>query len=405
MNIKFLSKNARDVMFLINYECITSAGLGVDRLLKSLSAGTVHSQKVSTDDFSQPVVAGGSVCFLPNQNIKTRNFKNTFTENLKNVAHQFFSTLDSALITKLSEKKVLCILSSTKGCIEDSIWSAKNGSSTAVDHADPFSELNTQIKLVFSTYLNHNPLFDTMTVSNACSSSHVALEVGSAALADSHYDYIFIVAFDLVGPFVYSGFQSLKVLSQTENKPFADDRDGLQLGEALAVLLLSNTPTEKYKCVVQSVASCIQPTSVTRPSMDGQCLLSTLNLAAQDANFENTFFIVHGTGTKFNDMAEDKALYEFQQKNKTSAPVSGLKWSIGHCLGASGALDLIAASEVLKSKKLFSIATTVKTDTEFLNSYLIGKNQTLQKNFNSAFVTSLGFGGLHASLYLTAGQI
>lgn len=391
-------------MFLINYECITSAGFGVDQLMKSLLTGAVHSKKISKDDFSQPVIAGGSVCFLPNQDIKNRNFKNTFTENLQIVARQFFSTLEGSQIKALSEKKVLCVLASTKGNIEDSIWDAKNQLSTAADHADPFFDLSAQIKLVFGSYLDHNPLFDTMTVSNACSSSHVAFEVASSALADSTYDYVFVVAFDLVGPFVYSGFQSLKVLSQTENKPFASERDGLQLGEALAVLLLANTPDEKYKSIVQSVASRIQPTSVTRPSMDGQCLLSTLNSTAQNANFENIFFIAHGTGTKFNDLAEDKALYEFQLKNKISAPVSGLKWSIGHCLGASGALDIIAASEVLKTKKLFSIATTEKIDTEFLNTYVIGKEQSRQHNFSSAFVTSLGFGGLHASLYLTAGQ-
>ena len=105
-----------------------------------------------------------------------------------------------------------------------------------------------------------------------------------------------------------------------------------------------------------------------------------------------TISIASATGTILNDAAEDEVYYELFG---TRIPVTGTKWCIGHTLGTSGAMDIIAACEVLKNQKAFGLATTEDLDPNFKSQYLI-KIKTFPNSFKNILVSSLGFGGLHA---------
>lgn len=363
-------------MYLIGYECTSGAGLGADRLWKQLSEGHRSTYTVKGDEFNATVPAGASVCFIPGQDLKNRNYQETFRRLLKETYNRIEEKFD------LDQKKVLCILSSTKGSIEDHIDSA-----SSVTDFDPLLELASDIPKALNTKNS-----DYLVVSNACSSSHVAIELAKTFLDAKSYDYVVVVAFDLVGPFVYSGFFNLKVSSLTQNRPFSTERDGLQLGEALAIMIFSHQKSHaKFK--INSVASLVETSSITKPSMDGSCLKKVIEklkpLSTPD------FIVTHGTGTKFNDLSEDLALGYFD------APITSCKWSLGHTLGASGAIDLIAACEILKYQRLFRINSTPKKDPSFKGSYITQDSQmVLDQKLNTSLITSLGFGGVHAALVL-----
>lgn len=269
------------------------------------------------------------------------------------------------------------IFASTKGEHEDFIR-------TAVDR-DPYSEL-------LDAFLARVGLFPRrrLVVSNACASSHVAIVLARRWL--HRMSNVLVLAADGIGPFVETGFRSLGALSPTRVRPFSADRDGLQLGEGAAALLFSKSSFSDL--AVSGAATETDGQSVTRPSTDGESLrrVSACALGGKSPDF----VLAHGTGTVFNDQAEGKVF----ETLCPLAPVTATKWSIGHTMGASGALDLIAAAEAMRRGRLFNIGNTPVADPKLGASFLHASAPPCEGDFRRALVTSLGFGGVHAAVVL-----
>jgi 3-oxoacyl-(acyl-carrier-protein) synthase len=127
---------------------------------------------------------------------------------------------------------------------------------------------------------------------------------------------------------------------------------------------------------------------------------SLQKIKSKRSDLKPDLVIAHGTGTRFNDQAEDQALGEFLHEiGKPLTPITNTKWAIGHTLGASGCVDLIAGCEILKKQKVFSIKAHDLKDPQFKMNYLLG-DQNITEPVEQILVTSLGFGGVHASLLL-----
>lgn len=384
------------VMFVIDYDCITAAGDTREKLMAALYRGQVCSHPAVESEWTSPVMAGGLVARIDG---KFKNSKQFISENLSALWQRINQRLDSDLQKTLMQSRVGLFFSSTKGCVEDYIYN-QSGQEIRT-HSDPYVEIcqdfeSHQAKLRFSKVL---------AISNACSSSHVTMEYAQELFKADRLDYAVLIAADVIGPFVYKGFNSLKVLSHTHNYPFSAKRDGLQLGEALAVILLSrkklSSVTHPLTLQISHVKSDTEGSSITRPSVNGLGLLRTLqDLKKTRPYLSPDLVIAHGTGTQFNDQAEDLALKEFlTELRKPELPVTCTKWSIGHTLGASGCIDLISACEVIKNQNVFSIGSHEEKDPKLKMNYLL-KGQKTSSPINHVLITSLGFGGVHASLFL-----
>jgi hypothetical protein len=386
-------------MFLVDFDCVTAAGFGRETLMNTLFEGRVCSRAVGPEEWSRPAQPGGLVAFLNREKpLKITGSPaptklEIFVDGFQKLTERVCARLPLDLKNELKTARIGFIFASTKGDVEDFIYSSDP---LAIRQArDPFIEVTEAFKKQHSDI---NWKFSA-TISNACSSSHVALEYAQDLLEFKALDYVFVLAADLIGPFIYNGFNSLKVLSHTRNLPFAADRDGLQLGEALSLLILSHKQTESG-IAITSVASDTEGTSITRPSVNGVGLLRTLEkVRSKTSNFSPDAVIAHGTGTQFNDRAEDQALDVFF--NGKTPLISNTKWSIGHTLGASGSIDLIAAAQALKSQKLFSIATHSNLDSKLRSNYFL-KSPAQSMSLKQILITSLGFGGVHASLLVEA---
>ena len=81
-----------------------------------------------------------------------------------------------------------------------------------------------------------------VVVSNACISGLAALLQGVRMIRSGAYDHVIVVGAEVQSRFIVSGFQSLKALSLNPCKPFDADRDGLNVGEAAAAMVLSAQP-------------------------------------------------------------------------------------------------------------------------------------------------------------------
>jgi 3-oxoacyl-(acyl-carrier-protein) synthase len=80
-----------------------------------------------------------------------------------------------------------------------------------------------------------------------------------------------------------------------------------------------------------------------------------------------------------------------------TVPVTCTKWSVGHTLGASGAVDLIAACEMLRRGEVFRIANTEAPDPAFAARYLTRQARWSGPPPARALVASVGFGGMHGA--------
>ena len=82
---------------------------------------------------------------------------------------------------------------------------------------------------------------EPIVVCNACISGTAAIILAQRLLQSGDYDTSIVCGCDVVGELVTSGFQSLKALSPEPCHPFDIERIGLNLGEAAATIILSNS--------------------------------------------------------------------------------------------------------------------------------------------------------------------
>ncbi|MGK5627562.1 beta-ketoacyl-[acyl-carrier-protein] synthase family protein [Streptomyces sp. URMC 123] len=164
----------------------------------------------------------------------------------------------------------------------------------------------------------------------------------------------------LVGPMV-AGFAKIRALStrndepERAGRPFAADRDGFVLGEGAAVLVLEEAGHAAARGAVPlaeflGYGRSSDAFHVTAPRPDGAgaaraitAALDMAGLAPGDVSHVNA----HGTGTTFNDEAEARALHRALGEAAGRVPVTATKSLTGHTLGASGAIEAVAAVQAL----------------------------------------------------------
>jgi 3-oxoacyl-[acyl-carrier-protein] synthase II len=171
---------------------------------------------------------------------------------------------------------------------------------------------------------------------------------------------------------------------QKTPRPFDEDRDGLVCGEGSGILVL-----EEYEHAVQRGAgiyaeitgygTCGSGSHISQSDESSiiRCINETLN-DARTAPDEIDYINAHATGTVQGDKEEAAAIGKLFGD---SVPVSSLKGYIGHTLGASGAIELIA-SLIMMEKGI--IYPHVK--------------KPLKKEINTVLKNCFAFGGVNASL-------
>ena len=186
-----------------------------------------------------------------------------------------------------------------------------------------------------------------VTISSACASSNTAVGVGADLIRRGELDLVVAGGSDTVSLSVMAGFNALRVISSGKTAPFSDP-PGLNLGEGAGIVVLRRGDLEMPGCgpplaEVLGYGLSGDAWHATAPDPDGagceRAMAAALDdggLTAADIDYVNA----HGTGTEANDAAESLAL---RRIFGDSTPVSSTKSFLGHTLGASGVLELIAS--------------------------------------------------------------
>lgn len=176
-----------------------------------------------------------------------------------------------------------------------------------------------------------------LTVANACSSGTDAIGIGRSWLEANLCDIVIAGGSDELSHVSYLGFISLMISSTSPCTPFDKNREGLNLGEGAAILIIEkNTPNIKRKAVIASYTTACDAYHLTAPHPEGRGLRVALQNSLKEAGLDTVGCInAHGTGTLENDKVEMNTLKELFPET----PYFSIKGCTGHTLGAAGAIE------------------------------------------------------------------
>lgn len=278
----------------------------------------------------------------------------------------------------LSSPRTLVIVSTTKGNLSDI---SKN------------AFLSIPLLLKSNLNLAHEPVI----VSNACISGVVAVNLANDYVQSGQIDHCIVIGIDVLDPFIQYGFQSLFALSANECKPYDGRRDGINLGEASGVIVLTNQLDEECVAEFLAGASSNDANHISGPSRTGEGLVRAVERTLARSNVDRStidFISAHGTATLFNDEMEAVAL---ERLNLNHILVNSFKGYFGHTLGAAGIIELICCLLSMETNTVFkSLGFSENVTSVPLNIPKV--NQSLPVNL--VLKTASGFGGGNASVLL-----
>ena len=285
-----------------------------------------------------------------------------------------------------SSERVLFLLSSTKGNV--SLLASEN---IDIERVTPSSTA----QLVSRYFGNPNV---PVTVSNACISGLCAQIEAYRRIRLGQYDAVVVIGADVLSPFIVSGFQSLKALSDEQCHPFSATRKGLNLGEAAATVVYA--AADESAGGWQMVAGAVRNDAnhISGPSRTGEGSYLALQSVLQDSGLSANDLAclnVHGTSTLYNDDMESIAIH---RAGLADVPVNAMKGYYGHTLGAAGILETLVTMRAVENGKVpatrgfetLGVAMPVSVTSENIDT----------EKF--AFVKLLsGFGGCNAAAAFT----
>lgn len=246
---------------------------------------------------------------------------------------------------------------------------------------------------------------------SACASSSHAIGNAFRAIQYGEADVMITGGSEAtVTPMGIGGFNAMRALStrnddpQKASRPFDADRDGFVVGEGSGIFVLESEEhavkrgAKIYGEIIGAGYSA-DAFHITAPPSDGDGAIRAMRRAIEDGHVTTDdidYINAHGTSTPFNDKTETTAIKTVFGERAYQIPISSTKSMIGHLLGASGSLELIAVLLTLKYNKIHPTINYDRPDPECDLNYT--PNKAIDKTVDIAISNSFGFGGHNVSL-------
>jgi 3-oxoacyl-[acyl-carrier-protein] synthase-1 len=235
-------------------------------------------------------------------------------------------------------------------------------------------------------------------VSSACSSTAKVFGTAGRMIAAGVCDAAVVGGVDTLCLTTLYGFHSLELTARGPCRPFDAGRDGISIGEGAGFALLERAPAAAAAWLLGiGESSDAYHMSTPHPEGLGAALameqaLRSAGLGPSDMDYVN----LHGTGTRTNDAAEDRAVSALFD---AVTPCSSTKGATGHLLGAAGITEAIICLLAMRCNLLPGSAHTRIVDSELKCNYLLTNREGRVRR---ALSNSFGFGGSNCSLVLGA---
>jgi 3-oxoacyl-[acyl-carrier-protein] synthase-1 len=237
-----------------------------------------------------------------------------------------------------------------------------------------------------------------LVISNACISGLAVQITAMKFLENGEYDTVIMAGADTVNPFILEGFNSLLALSPFPCQPFDRDRQGINIGEGGAVMVLSTKNPENGRddlIEIKGGAITNDANHISGPSRTGSELAKAAELAMNQSGIvlsDIDFVSAHGTATLYNDEMEAKALTMCGLSEK---PTQSLKGYFGHTLGVAGLIESIICIHSLRNNIIIASKGFENAGTPDQINII---TQNRQQLVSACIKTMAGFGGCNAAI-------
>ncbi|MBR6978923.1 MAG: beta-ketoacyl-[Prevotella sp.] len=196
------------------------------------------------------------------------------------------------------------------------------------------------------------------TVSTACSSATNAIITGANMLRCGLADIVVAGGAECLTMFHLNGFNTLMILDSQQCKPFDKEREGLNLGEGAAYLVLETAASASKRgvkplCRLSGFGNACDAYHQTASSPEGEGAVLAMRQALNRAGLKPgdiQYVNAHGTGTPNNDESESHAI--MRVFGEDMPPVSSTKSFTGHTTSASGSIEAVFCIMALEQQFL-----------------------------------------------------
>ncbi len=243
----------------------------------------------------------------------------------------------------------------------------------------------------------------TSTYSTACAAGNYAINAAAGAIRRGEIDYAIGGGVDAFSRIAMLGFSRIRAMSPDLCRPFDLNRQGMQLGEAAAFVLMESTASAIRRrahilAEVVSLGLSCDAFHSTSPRPDGSGMASAMRDALETGGVsadDVDFICAHGTGTIASDSAEASAI---NKEFPHSPPVFSIKGAVGHSLGAATAVETVISVMALINGVLPPTTNTMHPDPAFNLDVVIEKRSIASPVY--ALNCGYGFGGINSALLL-----
>jgi 3-oxoacyl-[acyl-carrier-protein] synthase II len=277
-----------------------------------------------------------------------------------------------------------------------------------------------------------NPFSVTKIMPNS-GAAHIAIQLGvqgpstTGALACSCGTDMMGLGFDLIRrgdadvvicgaseatitPLIVAGFIAMRAMSRRNDdpegacRPYDAGHNGFLIGEGSAVVVLESAESVERRgaepyAKMTGVGRTTDAYNITDPDPKGLGVLRAMQLAVTNAGLEGEkigYINPHGTGTVAGDGPESRAM----AKINSHARVSATKATLGHSLGASGAIETAICAVAIKEQTIPPMRNLSKLAEDCAKLDYVVNEPRKASDLEAALCANLGVGGHNAAVVL-----
>jgi nodulation protein E len=251
--------------------------------------------------------------------------------------------------------------------------------------------------------MRHGVTGPTFVVSSACSSATQAIGIGASMVRCGVVDRAIVGGTESsIAPGIMRAWEAMRVLTPDACRPFSMGRNGMVIGEGAAMVILENADAAHARGAAPLAEFLGYGTTgdagdMIRCSPIGAA--AAMKLALSDAQIEPNrvnHINAHGTGTVLNDASEAEAIRIAFGNSAEQLSITSTKPIHGHALGATGALELIAAVMSVREDYAPPTLNWIERDPKCDLDIVANRGRSTQ--IDIAVSNSFAFGGINASL-------
>lgn len=235
-------------------------------------------------------------------------------------------------------------------------------------------------------------------VSTACSSSGKVAASAGRLIRSGLADAVLIGGIDSLTRMTLQGFHSLGILSASPCRPFGAQRDGINIGEGAAFLLVEREAPDAEVCVL-GVGESADAYRMSSPEPSGRGARESMERALAQAGLSSAdvdHVNAHGTATMLNDAAESLALRALFGDR---VPIVSTKGYTGHLLGGAGGTEMVFAIHAIRTGR---IPATLGADPVDESIGIQVVTEAIEAPVRRVLSNSFAFGGSNVSVLLGA---